>query len=90
MHLPKFAVNRIPIPPEMNIQLTDTEDQICKLLDDYIKDTQENSRTICRIAGGWPRDKVRCLATMHPQMSESYHNSYLVLKVTISTLHSMM
>lgn len=90
MHLPKFAVNRIPIPPEMTIQLTDTEDQICKLLDGYIKDTQENSRTICRIAGGWPRDKVRCLATMRPQMSESYHNSYLVLKATISTLHSMM
>jgi len=95
MSLPKFPVDRIPIPSQMNIQLTDAEDQICILLDNYVTDAQENSknsslRTVCRIAGGWPRDKVRYLAKMHPQLSEFCHNSYLALKATISTSHSIM
>ena len=95
MSLPKFPVNRILIPSEMSIQLTDAEDQICNLLDDYTMGTQENlenssPRTVCRIAGGWPRDKVRYLAKMYPQLSELYHNSCLALSATISTSHSIM
>jgi len=95
MSLPKFPVNRIPIPSQMSIQLTDAEDQICNLLDNYVTDAPKNSensspRTVCRIAGGWPRDKVRYLAKMRSQLSELYHNSYLALKAMISTSHSIM
>ncbi|KAJ3575901.1 hypothetical protein NP233_g783 [Leucocoprinus birnbaumii] len=56
----KNPIRRIPIPSEMSVELSDAEDRICGLLDDYVKDTQEDpsSRTVCRIAGGWPRDKL--------------------------------
>jgi tRNA nucleotidyltransferase (CCA-adding enzyme) len=60
MALRNFPVKKIPVPAEMKVQLSDAEDQICKLLDDYVKNTQEPcTRTVCRIAGGWVRDKVR-------------------------------
>ncbi|KXN81093.1 CCA tRNA nucleotidyltransferase, mitochondrial [Leucoagaricus sp. SymC.cos] len=60
MALRNFSVKRIPIPAEMEVRLSDTEDRICKLLDEYVKDTQPDAstRTICRIAGGWVRDKL--------------------------------
>lgn len=67
MALRNFPTQRVPIPAEMKVQLSDTEDRICKLLDDYVRDTQgdPSARTICRIAGGWVRDKVRLLNCVH-------------------------
>ncbi len=60
MPLRKTPVHRITIPTEMRVQLTEAEDRFCQLLDDYVKETQPDAstRTVCRIAGGWVRDKV--------------------------------
>ncbi|KAG1841321.1 hypothetical protein DFJ58DRAFT_732495 [Suillus subalutaceus] len=42
------------------IQLTDAEDHLCTLLDEFTRHLQENKNitTACRINGGWVRDKV--------------------------------
>lgn len=60
MSLRNIPVKRCVATSEMCVQLTEDEDRICQLLDDYVKDTQEepSTRTVCRIAGGWVRDKV--------------------------------
>jgi tRNA nucleotidyltransferase (CCA-adding enzyme) len=55
----------IKVPEQMEIRLTDTEDQMCSLLDEcsqWMKDEKSKS-TSCRIAGGWVRDKVSNLST---------------------------
>jgi tRNA nucleotidyltransferase (CCA-adding enzyme) len=52
--------NPIPIPDHLNIRLTEVESQLCTLLDEctkYLAD--KGTHTLCRIAGGWVRDKVR-------------------------------
>jgi hypothetical protein len=50
-----------PISP-MVVRLTEQEDEICTLLDDFCrsknKDAPEGDPLVCRIAGGWVRDKV--------------------------------
>lgn len=42
------------------IQLTDAEDNLCTLLDEFTRHLQEDKNiiTACRINGGWVRDKV--------------------------------
>lgn len=42
------------------IQLTDAEDRLCTLLDEFTRHLQENKNitTACRINGGWVRDKL--------------------------------
>jgi tRNA nucleotidyltransferase (CCA-adding enzyme) len=44
----------------MEITLTETEDQLCTLLDESAHWMKEHKgiSTSCRIAGGWVRDKV--------------------------------
>ncbi|KAJ3775317.1 hypothetical protein FB446DRAFT_416636 [Lentinula raphanica] len=52
--------DRVVPPAEMKIQLTDTEEKICVLLDgcrDYLQ-AEKGISTTCRIAGGWVRDKL--------------------------------
>jgi hypothetical protein len=46
---------------ELKIQLNETEQKICDLLDECALDFKEQKgiTTSCRIAGGWVRDKVR-------------------------------
>jgi len=52
--------NSIRIPDRLEIRLTEVESQLCTLLDDCTKYLAEKgTRTSCRIAGGWVRDKVR-------------------------------
>jgi hypothetical protein len=60
MSLRNHPVNKCTVPPDAHIRLTEDEDRICQLLDDYVRDAQEDesARTVCRIAGGWVRDKV--------------------------------
>ena len=51
---------RVPIPQELSVRLTEDEDKLCTLLDDctrYLRD-EKGINTSCRIAGGWVRDKV--------------------------------
>jgi len=51
--------NSIRIPDRLEIRLTEVESQLCTLLDDCTKYLAEKgTRTSCRIAGGWVRDKV--------------------------------
>jgi tRNA nucleotidyltransferase (CCA-adding enzyme) len=49
------------IPGNMEIQLTDVENQICVLVDECCADLKATKGidTSCRIAGGWVRDKVQ-------------------------------
>ncbi|TFK45174.1 hypothetical protein OE88DRAFT_1797176 [Heliocybe sulcata] len=51
---------RIQVPETMSVTLTEEEDQICALLDEYTKRVKEKDgvSTSCRVAGGWVRDKV--------------------------------
>ncbi|KAF9259623.1 hypothetical protein L218DRAFT_835767, partial [Marasmius fiardii PR-910] len=51
---------RIVIPEKMEVELTETEEKICLLMDRCRKHLQEvkGIHTECRIAGGWVRDKV--------------------------------
>lgn len=55
-----MASARIVPPASMTIELTDTEIQVCTLLDECTQKLQEEKgvKTSCRIAGGWVRDKV--------------------------------
>jgi hypothetical protein len=51
---------QIRILPELKIELTERESQLCGLLRKFtahLKETGQPSPT-CRIAGGWVRDKV--------------------------------
>lgn len=75
MSLWKFPVKRIAAPPEMDVRLTDEEDRICQLLDNYVKETQgdTSTRTVCRIAGGWVRDKVN-IQKFHPTTTQNVLN----------------
>ena len=49
--------------PSSAIKLTDQEDKICSLLDEFTKELKSTRPDLphvqCRIAGGWVRDKVR-------------------------------
>jgi tRNA nucleotidyltransferase (CCA-adding enzyme) len=57
----------IPIPDHLDIRLTDVEAQLCVLLDDCKKHLAEiGVHTVCRIAGGWVRDKVRAVSCSDP------------------------
>jgi len=42
------------------IQLSDAEDKLCNLLDEFTRHLkhQDGIVTVCRINGGWVRDKV--------------------------------
>ncbi|KIO02449.1 hypothetical protein M404DRAFT_148000 [Pisolithus tinctorius Marx 270] len=42
------------------IDLTDAEDRLCALLDEFTGhlEKEKGVRTTCRISGGWVRDKV--------------------------------
>ena len=68
MSLRNSYVDRIAIPAEMKVELTEVEDQICVLFDDcskYLRREKEITTT-CRIAGGWVRDKVNCSPCILP------------------------
>lgn len=43
-----------------DIHLTDAEDRLCTLLDEFSRhlEKERGTRTVCRISGGWVRDKV--------------------------------
>ncbi|KAG0697785.1 hypothetical protein DFH29DRAFT_944606 [Suillus ampliporus] len=51
---------RIAPAVKKEIQLTDAEDRLCTLLDEFTRHLQENKNitTACRINGGWVRDKL--------------------------------
>lgn len=49
------------VPPEnMTIELTETENRVCALLDECAQTLHEEKgvKISCRVAGGWVRDKV--------------------------------
>ncbi|KAL1749131.1 hypothetical protein HDZ31DRAFT_28242 [Schizophyllum fasciatum] len=51
---------RVAIPEQLSVRLTEGEDKLCSLLDDctrYLRD-EKGINTSCRIAGGWVRDKL--------------------------------
>ncbi|KAJ3805839.1 hypothetical protein F5876DRAFT_51138 [Lentinula aff. lateritia] len=53
-------MDRVMAPDELKIQLTETEEKICVLLDkckEYLQ-AEKGISTTCRIAGGWVRDKL--------------------------------
>ncbi|GAW08335.1 trna nucleotidyltransferase [Lentinula edodes] len=53
-------MDRVMAPDELKIQLTETEEKICVLLDkckEYLL-AEKGISTTCRIAGGWVRDKL--------------------------------
>jgi len=52
-------------PTKMDVNLTETENSICELLDGCTKflESEKGTRTSCRIAGGWVRDKVNSFTT---------------------------
>jgi tRNA nucleotidyltransferase (CCA-adding enzyme) len=53
------AASRIDIPKEMTVTLSEDEERLCALLDECTRHLAEKgTRTSCRIAGGWVRDKV--------------------------------
>lgn len=83
------SLPRITAPQSLQVNLTDTEQSVCELLDQcatYLKQEKQISTT-CRIAGGWVRDKVKFQAVqlvysiLH---TISYYHSYLDLRATIS------
>ncbi|TRM65648.1 hypothetical protein BD626DRAFT_485438 [Schizophyllum amplum] len=60
MSLRSSPRQRIAVPQELTVRLTDDEDRLCTLLDDcanYLRD-EKGITTSCRIAGGWVRDKL--------------------------------
>lgn len=67
MSLRSYPVDRCFVSSDTHIRLTEDEDRVCQLLDDYVKNAQEDvsMRTVCRIAGGWVRDKVSTDNTNH-------------------------
>ncbi|KAF8823861.1 hypothetical protein HHX47_DHR9000095 [Lentinula edodes] len=58
--LKNAVMDRVMAPDELKIQLTETEEKICVLLDkckEYLL-AEKGISTTCRIAGGWVRDKL--------------------------------
>ncbi|KAJ7693549.1 hypothetical protein B0H17DRAFT_1159371 [Mycena rosella] len=55
-----LRTSRRQIPGDMKIELTQTENDLCVLLDECCADLKESQglTTSCRIAGGWVRDKL--------------------------------
>lgn len=55
-----MATTRVEVPQTLEIRLTETEDQLCRLLDECTQwmKKEKGVTTSCRIAGGWVRDKV--------------------------------
>ncbi|KAJ4485537.1 hypothetical protein J3R30DRAFT_3283391 [Lentinula aciculospora] len=53
-------MDRVMAPTELKIQLTETEEKICTLLENCTESLQAEKgiSTTCRIAGGWVRDKL--------------------------------
>jgi len=70
LHLYTPRPNYPPVkPPElMLVKLTETEGKICANLDEFCKKRAQErpgeEQVVCRIAGGWVRDKVR-LRNLH-------------------------
>lgn len=81
-------MDRVTAPAELNIQLTETEEKICVLLDDCKEHlrTEKGISTSCRIAGGWVRDKV-CSSIMLAALFTDLVNSFWDPKAMISMLH---
>ncbi|KZV76945.1 hypothetical protein PENSPDRAFT_679619 [Peniophora sp. CONT] len=52
--------DRIAIPKDMSVTLSDQESQLCQLLDEFTQQLEQEKgiKTSCRIAGGWVRDKL--------------------------------
>ena len=91
MSLRNFYVNRIEIPTEMKVELTEVEDQMCVLFDDcseYLR-REKGINTTCRIAGGWVRDKVNSLSFTLPYQLLFMFHSYWGRIAMISTSHSV-
>jgi tRNA nucleotidyltransferase (CCA-adding enzyme) len=60
MGIKTLALKPITLPKDMQIHLTEQEDQLFELLDEgttWMR-TTKGIDTSCRIAGGWVRDKV--------------------------------
>lgn len=60
IHLKPASSSHVTTATNMQVELTDLENQICTLLDkcaDEIKQ-EKGIAMSCRIAGGWVRDKV--------------------------------
>ncbi|KAF5312426.1 hypothetical protein D9619_003069 [Psilocybe cf. subviscida] len=60
MSLRNTGLPRIAAPQQLEIDLTETEDTLCNLLNDCAAYLQQEKgiSTTCRIAGGWVRDKL--------------------------------
>ena len=55
-----FQDTPVNVPSELSVNLTPVEDRLCTLLDECKRDLESKGEDIvCRIAGGWVRDKVR-------------------------------
>ena len=58
--------SRIPLPDNAQVHLTETESDLCALLDEctvWMKQ-ERGIQTACRVAGGWVRDKVKAYALL--------------------------
>jgi hypothetical protein len=92
IHLQPIISSRFLPPEKMEIKLTDTENQVCTLLDECTRQMKEDKglETSCRIAGGWVRDKVNSPHSGHIQYHLVYDcsllPSYWAPKAMISTL----
>jgi hypothetical protein len=80
----------VHVPDKMEIRLSQTEDDLCKLLDESVAWMAETKHlpTSCRIAGGWVRDKVCNVKIL--VVLPTYHSSCLGQTRTTSTLHWRM
>lgn len=65
-----FREAPIPVPEKLEINLTPDEDQLYTLLDECKQELQRKGENVeCRIAGGWVRDKVKHLNSIHLSIS---------------------
>lgn len=57
---PRGMATRIAPQIKDKIELSDAEDKLCKLLDEFARhlENEDGIVTACRINGGWVRDKV--------------------------------
>ncbi|KAL5535282.1 CCA1 [Sanghuangporus sanghuang] len=54
-----FREKPIPVPSELEVNLTPKEDQLCTLLDECKQHLASKGQSVeCRISGGWVRDKL--------------------------------
>ncbi|KAI6133354.1 hypothetical protein EDD16DRAFT_1467437 [Pisolithus croceorrhizus] len=55
-----MSLKRLAPEIRQQIHLTDAEDQLCTLLDEFTHhlEKEQDIRTTCRISGGWVRDKL--------------------------------